>query len=133
MNETVWGDEHDGGIEEQRIRVLIADDSLRSRDGLRELLATWPDVDVVGEAADGREAVHQVEELSPDVVLIDARMPLMNGLEATRLIRKQWPEVKVIVLTMYATCRADALAAGADAFLLKGCPAEELRGAIVAH
>jgi DNA-binding NarL/FixJ family response regulator len=118
---------------EQRIRVLVADDSPRSRDGLRALLATWPEVDVVGEAADGREAVHRVEELRPDVVLMDARMPMMNGLEATRLIKDKWPEVKVVVLTMYATYRADALPAGADAFLVKGCPAEELLKAILNH
>jgi len=116
---------------EQPMRVLIADDRPRSRDGLRALLATWPEVEVVGEAADGQEAVHLVEECQPNVVLMDVRMPVMDGLEATRLIKDRWPEVKVIVLTMYATYRADALAAGADAFLVKGCPAEELLEAIL--
>ena len=124
------------------MRVLIADDRPRSRDGLRALLATvrlsahgeaWPEVEVVGEAADGEEAVRLVEECRPDVVLMDVRMPAMDGLEATRFIKGRWPEVKVIVLTMYATYRAEALAAGADAFLVKGCPAEELLEAILDH
>jgi DNA-binding NarL/FixJ family response regulator len=100
---------------------------------LRALLATWPEVEVVGEASDGQEAVRLVEECRPNVVLMDARMPGMDGLEATRLIKDGRPEVKVVVLTMYATYRADALAAGADAFLLKGCPAEELLEAIFGH
>ena len=115
------------------MRVLIADDRSRSRDGLRALLATWPEVEVVGEAADGQEAVRLVEECRPNVVLMDARMPGMDGLEATRLIKDGRPKVKVVVLTMYASYRADALAAGADAFLLKGCPAEELLEAIFSH
>ena len=116
---------------EQRIQVLIADDRPRSRDGLKALLATWPEIEIVGEAADGREAVQLVEECRPDVVLMDARMPVVDGLEATRLIKDRWPEVKVIVLTMYRSYQADALAAGADAFLVKGCPAEELLEAIL--
>ena len=116
---------------EQRIQVLIADDRPRSRDGLKALLATWPEVEVVGEAADGQEAVRLVEECRPDVVLMDVRMPSMDGLEATRLIKGRWPEVKIIVLTMYPSYRADALTAGADAFLIKGCPAEELLEAIL--
>jgi DNA-binding NarL/FixJ family response regulator len=128
----------------QHIRLLIADDAARSRDGLRALLDTLrlqrlPDeqpecageVEVVAEAADGREAVQMVEEFRPDVVVMDARMPVMDGLEATRLIKDKWPEVKLVVLTMYRSFRAQALAAGADAFVVKGCPPERLLEAIL--
>jgi DNA-binding NarL/FixJ family response regulator len=120
-----------GTEREYRIRLLIADDAPRSRHGLRALLATWPEVEVIGEAADGREAVRLLGECQPDVVLMDARMPVMDGLEATRLIKSKWPEIRVVVLTMYPAFRTQALAAGADAFLVKGCPAEELLKAIL--
>lgn len=112
-------------------RVLVADDRARSRSGLRAVLDLWPEIVVVGEAADGREALRQVEALRPDVVLMDARMPLLGGVAAARLVKAQWPEVRVVVLTMHAGCRAEALAAGADAFLIKGCPREDLLRAIM--
>jgi len=131
MNEAVRGPEQEEGrTMERHIRVVIADDQPRCRDGLRALLATWPEVEVVGEAADGQEAVRLVEKCRPDVVLMDARMPEMDGLEATRRIKERWPEIRVIVLTMYASYRADALAAGADAFLLKSDGFERLMAAI---
>jgi DNA-binding NarL/FixJ family response regulator len=143
---------------QRRLRVLIADDAPRSRNGLRALLATarlypkaappsggssghaaggplsgqaWPEVEVVGEAADGREAVRLVEEHRPDTVLMDARMPAVNGLEATRLIKSRWPETRVVVLSIYPVYRAAALAAGADKFLVKGCPADDLLSAVL--
>jgi DNA-binding NarL/FixJ family response regulator len=114
------------------IQVLIVDDRRRSRCGLRVLLATYPEVNVVGEAVNGREAVQLVSERQPDVVLMDVRMPIMDGLEATRLIKRKCPDVKVVVLTMYDTHRSEALAAGADSFLLKGCPSGDLLDAIQA-
>jgi DNA-binding NarL/FixJ family response regulator len=86
---------------------------------------------VVGEAADGQQAVQMVAECRPDVVLMDAQMPVIDGLEATRLIKDRWPGVKVIVLTMYPMYRAKALAVGADVFLIKGCPPEDLLQAIL--
>jgi two-component system response regulator DesR len=118
-------------VMENRIRVMIADDRRHSREGLRALLATTPEVDVVGEAIDGSQAVRLVEECHPDVVLMDVKMPVMDGLEATRLIKNRSPRIKVIMLTMYISYRADALAAGADTFLIKGCPAEQLIGSIL--
>lgn len=115
---------------EQHIRVLIADDRPRSRGGLRALLGNWPTVEVVCEATDGREAVRLVEDHRPDVVLMDVRMPVLDGLEATRLIKNRWSEVRVVILTMYAMHWADAMAAGADGFLVKGCPTEDLLSAL---
>lgn len=127
----------------QRVRVVIADDQSQTRQGLQALLTAaglerpdvlngaWPEIEVVGGAADGWEAVQLVERYQPDVVLMDVRMPGLDGLGATRLIKARWPQVKVIVLTMYADCRAEALAAGADGVLLKGCPSEALLAAVL--
>ncbi len=111
---------------DQRIRVLIADDRLWARAGLRALLATRREIEVVGEAADGREALALVEQQQPDVVLLDVRMPVLDGLEATRLIKARWPEIRVVVLTIYAAYCSEALAAGADCFLVKGGRSKEL-------
>ena len=114
----------------QKRRVLIADDQQPTRQGLRALLTLLPDIEWVGEAADGREAVDLVIERRPDVVLMDVRMPVMDGIEATRRIKSQSPEVNVIILTMYGDYQAEALAAGADEFLVKGGPTEILHRAI---
>jgi len=125
----------------QRVHVLIVDHEARTRQGLQALLAAWPQIEVVGAAANGVEAVQLVEQYRPDVALIDIPMPAparsgaegMDGLEAIRLIKSQWPQIRIVVLAMYATGRAAALAAGTDAFLLKGCPAQDLLDAIANH
>jgi DNA-binding NarL/FixJ family response regulator len=114
----------------QPTRVLIADDSARARDGLRALLATWPQIAVVAEAANGQDAVRQAAECQPDVVLMDLHMPVLDGVQATQLIKQQWPGITVIVLTMYSVEQPAALAAGADAFLIKGSAPERLLGAL---
>jgi DNA-binding NarL/FixJ family response regulator len=114
----------------QQRRVLVVDDQRSTRQGLRALLALFPDIEWAGEAADGCDAVRLVTEQHPDVVLMDVRMPVLDGLEATRRIKSQRPEVKIIMLTMYAEYQAEALAAGADMFLIKGGPMSALRNAI---
>ena len=114
----------------QPIRVLIADDSERARNGLRALLTTWPEVEVVGEVADGQAAVRGVAECRPNVVLMDLQMPVMDGLQATRLIKNTWPEVNVVVLTSYLDQQSAARGAGADAFVIKGSALERLASAL---
>ena len=101
------------------IRVLIVDDQPRARKSLKALLSTWPRAGEICEAGNGREAVQLVREFQPDVVLMDVRMPEMDGLEATVQIKAFWPQVKVVVLSMYPEYRGEALAAGADAFVGK--------------
>jgi YesN/AraC family two-component response regulator len=84
----------------QPTRVLIVDDSAHAREGLRALLRTWPEFEIAGEAANGLDALRLVAECLPDVVLIDLQMPGLDGVQATRLIKQQWPAVIGIVLTM---------------------------------
>ena len=116
----------------QPIRVLIADDHLATRLGLKLALRLYPEIEDVGEAANGGEVVRLVTEVQPDVVLMDGKMPIMDGLEATRLIKSQWPEIRVIILTMCAEYQARAIVAGADAALLKdGASVKALRDAIL--
>lgn len=110
---------------------MITDDQQPTRRGLKALLNFAPQIEVVGEAANGQEAVQLVAEYRPDVVLMDMQMPVMDGLQATRLIKSQWPEIKVIALTIYPTYRAEAFRAGVDAFLLKGCTPEVLQVTIL--
>jgi DNA-binding NarL/FixJ family response regulator len=108
------------------LKVLITDDRVASRKGLRALMLTQPDIQVIGEAADGKRAIQFIKKEKPDVVIMDAYMPGMNGLEATRIIKKKWQEIRVVFLTLHEGIREEALAAGADAFLVKGCPIDKL-------
>ena len=138
-----------------RIRVLIADDQPRARRSLKALLtamrwstpsdtrqpahAAFFPVEIVGEAENGQQALEQVWALHPDVVVMDlhphvqavsAPDPRPDGWAAIQMIKSRWPAIRIVVLTMYATDRTPALAAGADAFLLKGCPTSELLDAV---
>ncbi|MDQ0951410.1 DNA-binding NarL/FixJ family response regulator [Streptomyces phaeochromogenes] len=110
------------------IRVLIADDQMMVREGFSVLLGAMPDIEVVGEAVNGREAVDRVRELGPDVVLMDIRMPEMNGIEATREIVAASGASKVLVLTTFDLDEYvyQALRAGASGFLLKDASARQL-------
>jgi len=114
------------------MKVIICDDQAIVRDGLAMLLKLEPDIDIVGSAEDGAEAVEMVAEKEPDLILMDLKMPIMNGVEATRQIVAKYPEVKVLVLTTYADDEwvFDAIQAGASGYLLKDTPREELIKAV---
>jgi DNA-binding NarL/FixJ family response regulator len=114
------------------IRVLLADDQALMRGGFRMILETEDDIEVVGEAVDGREAVERFRRLRPDVVVMDIRMPQMDGLEATRRLAKIDPDARVLILTMFDLDEYvfEALRAGASGFLLKDRPPEELVAAV---
>ena len=115
-----------------RISVLIADDHMIMRDGLKALLKNAEDVDIVGEVADGKEAVKKAEELCPDVIVMDLTMPIMSGIEATRKITEKNPDIKILTLSMLQDkeCVMECLKSGAKGYLIKNCAAEELLNAI---
>ena len=115
-----------------QIRVLLADDHKLVRAGIRSLLERLPDVEVIAEASDGREAIRLVEKNEPQIVLMDLAMPELNGLEATQYLTSTFPKVRVIILSIYADEEHvyQALRAGAAGYLLKGAATEELELAI---
>jgi DNA-binding NarL/FixJ family response regulator len=115
-----------------KIRVLLADDHLPFRKGLASLLAAGTGFDVVGEADDGQQALELARKLSPDVILMDLAMPIMDGLEATRRIRAELPRVKIVVLSVSYGPRTilDAVACGASGFLPKMIGAQVLYGTL---
>jgi RNA polymerase sigma factor (sigma-70 family) len=114
------------------IRLLLVDDQSLICQGLKAMLSLEADLEVIGTADNGEMAIEQVSTLKPDVVLMDLRMPVMDGREATRLISQQFPEVKVLVLSTFDDDRyiADSIRAGAKGYLLKDMPSEELAQAI---
>lgn len=116
----------------ERIRVLIADDHALLREGLRRVLESEPDIEIVGEAADGADVIEKCRTLRPDVVLMDVSMPKVDGLEATRIICRELPETKVIVLTVHddQAYVAQLIQAGAKGYLLKDVEPDSLAQAL---
>jgi DNA-binding NarL/FixJ family response regulator len=116
------------------VRVVIADDQALFREGLRTLLSTRPEVEVVGEAANGDDALSLVDRVQPDVVLMDLRMPVMDGIVATAQLRERWPSLPVLALTTFDDDASlfGALRAGAAGYLLKDVSSETLISAVTA-
>lgn len=115
-----------------KIRVLLADDHAVLREGLRSLLSLQEDIEVVGEASDGQEAIEQVKQLDPDVVVMDIAMPRMDGLEATRFLKQEHPETRVLILTQHDNREYvfSLLQAGAAGYVLKKTSGAEVIAAI---
>ncbi len=114
------------------IKVLIADDHQLFREGLVNLLSNVDDIEVIAQAKDGKETVEKAGKLKPDVILIDIGMPLMNGIDATRILKKGNPELKIIAVSMHSDRQfvKGILEAGADGYLLKNCTYRQLIDAI---
>ena len=124
-----------GGVQEgdeMQIRTMIADDDASFRQRVKEFLAAEPDIEVIGEAADGREAILKARELKPDVVLMDVRMPGVNGIDATRRLKDEMSKLKVIILTIFdgQEYRDAATASGASGYVIKKSLIEDLVPAI---
>ena len=117
---------------EKNKRILIVDDHPALREGLRCLLASHQDFDIVGEAGDGLEAIDSVKKFHPDLILMDISMPKMDGIAATREIKKQWPKTKVLAFTVHKTPEyvSATLKAGADGYILKDSSRHELIASI---
>ena len=111
---------------DRRVRILIVDDQQRTRQGLKALLSTSLPETEIWEASDGAEALRLADDIRPQLVVMDIRMPEMDGLDATRGIKARWPEIKVLVLSLYEGRQEEARAAGADLFVSKGESPERL-------
>ena len=107
-------------------KIMVVEDSSRARSALTAYISLQVGVRITAEASNGIEAISKIKSSPPDIVIMDMQMPVMDGLEATKIIKKRWPKVKVIALTMYKNYQSEALSAGADAFLVKGCSVSEL-------
>ena len=111
---------------DNKLHLMIVDDNPHARKALSALISAQEWVSVISEASNGEDAIGKINQRVPDLILMDVEMPVMNGLEATKIIKSKWSQIKVVVLTMYPDYREKALNAGADAFLIKGCPLDEM-------
>jgi DNA-binding NarL/FixJ family response regulator len=107
---------------DKQLRILLADDDRHVRSGLRAFLSAMLPCEIVGEAENGQDAIVQVARHQPDAVVLDLRMPTLDGVQATRIIKTHWPQTLIVILSLYMAERTEALAAGADAFVGKGDP-----------
>ena len=116
----------------EKKKILIVEDHTILREGLKSLLTTNPDIEIAGEAGDGREAVYLVEKLTPDLVMMDLSMPRMDGMQAIREIKLRWPKTKILTLTVHKTEEyiLTTLKAGADGYLLKDANYQEMMTAV---
>jgi two-component system response regulator NreC len=116
------------------VRIVLADDHSLFREGLKSLLQEDPDLEIIGETGNGREAVRLCRELAPDIIIMDVSMPELNGIEASRQVTKECPETKIIAVSMHSSRRfvVDMLRAGAVGYLLKDCAFQELTTALSA-
>jgi len=115
---------------ENKLRLMIVDDNPRARGALAAVISSMDWLKLICEASNGEDAIEKIGHHSPDMVLMDVEMPVMDGLKATQIIKKNWPQVKVIILTLYPNYSSQAQRAGADAFLVKGCSVEEMTSVI---
>jgi two-component system, NarL family, invasion response regulator UvrY len=115
---------------QKQIRILIVDDQPRARQSLRALLATFAGIEEIQEAKNGLEALQRIDDFSPDIVFMDVRMPGLDGISTTQLIKQHAPRIKIIVLSMYPDNEQGAVASGADAFVCKCDPPEQLLKAL---
>ena len=116
----------------EKKKILIVEDHTILREGLKALLTTNPDIEIAGEAGDGREAICLVEKLDPDLVMMDLSMPRMDGMQAIREIKRRWPKTKILALTAHKTEEyiLTTLKAGADGYLLKDATYQEMMTAV---
>jgi len=115
---------------ENKLHLMIVDDNPHARKALSAFISTQEWSRVVSEASNGEDALEKIEGRIPDVILMDVHMPIMDGLQATQIIKNRWPQIKVVILTIYSDFKSQAYQAGADAFLIKGCPMEEMTSTI---